>query len=168
MKANQPKLLAAIRQTAASSVAVQYCQTSEQSRGRQLERVLELFKASQAAKAEWPGLEWFIRLVRKGKRQGQAFERVSYYICSYQKANAAMLAAAIRGHWGIENRLHWEKDVTLKEDRNGIRKGQAPENLSLLKNMAINLARKSGYNSIKEAIIAFANKIKIMAKLIRT
>lgn len=79
-----------------------------------------------------------------------------------------MLAEAIRGHWGIENRVHWEKDVTLKEDSNGISKGQAPEKLSLLKSMALNMARKNGFHSMNNAIIACANKITLMAKYIRT
>lgn len=157
-----------MRQAAAEGTAAGQWRESEHGRGRQVERVLGLYPASPEAKAEWAGLRWFIRLVRKGQRQGRGYERVSYYICSYPKADAALLAKAIRGHWGVENRLHWEKDVTLKEDSNGIRKGQAPENLSLLKNTAINLARKSGFKSMKDAVMAFANKISKMANLIRT
>jgi predicted transposase YbfD/YdcC len=161
-------LLKAIQQTAAAGMAAGHWQEREHSRGRDVHRVLDLFPASAETKDEWPGLAWFIRLVRQGKRQGQAYERSSYYICSYKRADAAMLAEAIRGHWAIENRVHWEKDVTLREDHNGISKGEAPENLSLLKSMALNIARKSGFNSMKEAIAAFANKINLMAKLIRT
>lgn len=168
MKGNQPRLLQAMRQAAAGGRAAGHWQESECGRGRQVQRVLGFYPASPEAKAEWPGLRWFVCLARKGRRQGKDYERVSYYICSYPCADAALLAKAIRGHWAIENRLHWEKDVTLREDRNGIRKGQAPENLSLLKNMAMNLARKSGFKSIKDAVIAFANKINEMAKLIRT
>lgn len=157
-----------MRQTAAEGAAVECWQEMECSRGREVNRVLGLFPASAQAKAEWPGLVWFICLVRRGRRQGQAYERSSYYICSYKKADAGMLAEAIREHWAIENRVHWEKDVTLREDSNGISKGQAPENLSLLKSMALNLARKSGFHSMKEAIINFANKINLMTKLVRT
>lgn len=153
---------------AAAGKAAGHWQERERSRGRQVERVLDFFPASAQAKAEWSGLAWFIRLVRRGSRQGRLYERSSYYICSDTKADAAMLAAAIRGHWGIENRVHWEKDVTLKEDTNGIRKGQAPENLSLLKNMALNIARQNGFYSMKEAITALANKITLLANYIRT
>ena len=157
-----------MEQAAAEGVAAGHWQESEHSRGRQVQRTLDLFPASAGAKAEWAGLTWFVCLVRRGRRQGQAYERSSYYICSYKEADAALVAQAIRGHWGIENRVHWEKDVTLKEDGNGIRKGQAPENLSLLKSIALNIARKSGFRSMKEAIMAFANRIDAMAKLIRT
>ncbi|RDC63977.1 putative protein YbfL [Adhaeribacter pallidiroseus] len=157
-----------MQQVANCTPAMGQWQESERSRGRFVQRVVAVYPASAEAKADWPGLAWFIRLVRKGQRQHQAFERTSYYICSDQKAPAAMLAKAIRGHWGIENRLHWEKDVTLKEDKNRISCGQAPENLSLLKNMALNLARKNGFSSMKQAIMNFANKVINMAKLFRT
>lgn len=168
VKGNQPQLLRAIEQAAAKGRAAGHWQQAERSRGREVHRLLDVFAASAQTKAAWAGLAWFIRLVRRGRRQGQAYERKSYYICSYKEADAAMLAAAIRGHWGIENRVHWEKDVTLREDGNGIGKGQAPENLSLLKSMALNIARKSGFNSMKDAIIAFANKIAWMTKCMRT
>lgn len=168
VKRNQQKLLAAMQQVASSMPAIEQWQESEHNRGRQVHRVLHLYPASAPAKAEWPGLVWFICLVRIGQQQGQAYQRTSFYISSYKKAQAAMLAQAIRGHWGIEKRLHWEKDVTLQEDSNGISKGQAPENMSLLKNMALNLARKSGFHSMKAAIIHFANRITNMAELIRT
>ncbi|CAM3564911.1 hypothetical protein POKO110462_09430 [Pontibacter korlensis] len=88
--------------------------------------------------------------------------RAGYYICSLKEADAATLAG------GIGNRVHWEKDMTLGEDGNGISKGQAPENLSLWKSVALNIVRKSGFRSMKEAIMAFANRINAMAKLIRT
>ena len=157
-----------MQQAAEKAEAVGHLQESECNRGRHVQRVVDFYPASPQAKAEWAGLKWFIRLVRKGQRQGKEYERVSYYICSYPKADATLLAKVIRGHWGIENRLHWEKDVTLNEDSNGIRKGQAPENMSLLKNIALNIARKTGFKSMKDAIIAFANKIDKMAILIRT
>jgi len=168
VKGNQRKLLADIQQQSREGVAVERWQEREHSRGRHVHRVLDLFAASTWAKSQWPGLVWYIRLVRKGRRQGRAYERSSYYICSLKEADAAALAEAIRGHWGIENRVHWEKDVTLGEDRNGISKGHAPENLSLLKSVALNMARKNGFCSMKEAIVAFANRINFMAKLIRT
>ncbi|MBX0335442.1 ISAs1 family transposase [Pontibacter sp. HSC-14F20] len=168
VKGNQSKLLSDIKQAAAQGSPVGRWQESERCRGREVRRTLELFAASAKAKAQWPGLAWYVRLVRRGRRKGQDYERSSYYICSLKKAEAAQLAQVIRGHWGIENRVHWEKDVTLGEDGNGIYTGQAPENLSLLKSMALNIARKSGFQSMKEAITAFANKIDLITKLIRT
>jgi predicted transposase YbfD/YdcC len=65
--------------------------------------------------------------------------------------NAVTFAQGIRGHWGIENRLHWVKDVVFDEDRSSIHTGQAPANLSLLRAIALNVLRRSGYSSITSA-----------------
>jgi hypothetical protein len=51
------------------------------------------------------------------------------------------LATATRAHWGIENRLHWVLDVTMKEDASQLRKDHAPQNLSLLRKIALNILR---------------------------
>ena len=48
---------------------------------------------------------------------------------------------AVRGHWAIENSLHWVLDVTMNEDRQRNRTGNGPENLALLRRMALNVAR---------------------------
>jgi predicted transposase YbfD/YdcC len=64
-----------------------------------------------------------------------------YYITSRRTDASAMLAAA-RGHWGIENPLHWSLDVTFREDENRSRKGHAPENLSRVRRLALNMLRR--------------------------
>jgi predicted transposase YbfD/YdcC len=51
-------------------------------------------------------------------------------------------AAAVRGHWGIENSLHWVLDVTFREDDCRVRKDHVPENLSLVRRAALNLLRE--------------------------
>jgi predicted transposase YbfD/YdcC len=61
---------------------------------------------------------------------------------------ASEFADGIRGHWGIENRLHWVKDVVLKEDSSRIRTGHAPANFQIIRAIAINLIRRNGYDSI--------------------
>jgi predicted transposase YbfD/YdcC len=63
-----------------------------------------------------------------------------YYISS-RALSAAQLATAVRAHWGIENRLHWVLDVSFGEDGSTIRKDNAPQNLSLLKKIVLNLIR---------------------------
>jgi predicted transposase YbfD/YdcC len=55
------------------------------------------------------------------------------------QADATALLALIRGHWGIENRLHYVKDETLGEDRCRVRTGSSPEVLSMLRNVAVQL-----------------------------
>jgi predicted transposase YbfD/YdcC len=65
----------------------------------------------------------------------------------------------IRGHWRIENSLHYVKDVTMKEDTSRTRTKNAPQNISLMKNLALNLLRQAGYTNIAQAIRLVANDI---------
>ena len=100
---------------------------------------------------------------RTGTRGGKHYHQVAYYISSLVR-DAVDFAEGIRGHWGIENRLHWVKDVVFDEDRSTIHMGQAPANLSLLRAIALNLLRRSGYSSITCAQRFLANDIdKILA-----
>lgn len=65
-------------------------------------------------------------------------EERRYFINSIE-ANAALFAKAARGHWGIENRLHWRLDVTLREDACRIRKGAAPAILATIRHLCLGL-----------------------------
>lgn len=75
------------------------------------------------------------------------------------------MAQGIRGHWGIENRLHWVKDMIFNEDRNKIRCPKIAANLSLMFNFALNLMRDLGFDSIKFATEHFANRVKELYNL---
>lgn len=71
-----------------------------------------------------------------------------YYIASRALAPEE-LATAVRSHWAIENRLHWVLDVTLGEDGSTVRKDNAPQNLSLLKKIVLNLIRQDTTDPVK-------------------
>jgi predicted transposase YbfD/YdcC len=73
--------------------------------------------------------------------------------------SAQDFSQGIRGHWGIENRLHWVKDVIFKEDCSTISQGHAPSNLSLVRAIAINLLRQNGYDSITTRQRLLSNKL---------
>ena len=65
-----------------------------------------------------------------------------YYVTS-SKACAEVLAAAVRGHWKIENQLHWTLDVTFKEDQSRLRKGHGARNMAVVRHFALNLIRQA-------------------------
>ncbi|EGJ29006.1 MULTISPECIES: ISAs1 family transposase [Moorena] len=77
---------------------------------------------------------------RQEKDGTTSFER-RYYVSSLTN-NAELLAKAIRGHWGIENQLHWVLDVQFSEDDSRIRKDNAPENLAIIRQIALNLLKQ--------------------------
>ncbi len=62
------------------------------------------------------------------------------------------LLALNRGHWGIENRLHWVRDVTFDEDRSQVRKGAGAQAMAALRNLAIGLLRRAGATNIAAAL----------------
>lgn len=61
------------------------------------------------------------------------------YFIGSRKAGAKVYGKALRGHWGIENTLHWQLDVTFAEDRNRVSKRNAAENLALLRRLTLSL-----------------------------
>lgn len=72
--------------------------------------------------------------------------------CLMDQASPAQLATWIRGHWGIENRAHWVRDVTFDEDRSRVRTGSGPRVMASLRNLAISLLRIGGATNIAEAL----------------
>jgi predicted transposase YbfD/YdcC len=72
---------------------------------------------------------------------GKVTKFVRYYITSLP-GNAERMLHAVGKHWSIENKLHWVLDVALNEDHSRVRKDQAPENLAVLRHIALNLLKQ--------------------------
>lgn len=82
------------------------------------------------------------------------------------QADAAQLLAWWRGHWGIENRSHYVRDVTLDEDACRIRKGNAPQNLAALRNAIVSMLRLEGHTNIAAGLRECTWKTqRLLAKL---
>jgi predicted transposase YbfD/YdcC len=79
--------------------------------------------------------------VEKGHGRGLTEHRVRYYIASLA-ADARTLAGYIRSHWDIENQVYWLLDVTFREDGSRARAGFEPENLAVLRHLALNLLQR--------------------------
>ena len=75
-----------------------------------------------------------------------------------ERASAKQLLAIARGHWGIENRLHWVRDMSLGEDACRVRTGEAPEVLAAVRNAALRLMRSSGLTEIASSLRRHAAK----------
>ncbi len=120
-------------------------------------------RASSALSAEycgWAGLRQVFRIERHriNKRTGEREVKVRYGITSLspERADAKRLAAILRGHWGIENRLHWVRDVILGEDASRIRTGHAPQVMAVFRNVAVSLLGLLDYDSPSEGFRHFA------------
>jgi predicted transposase YbfD/YdcC len=139
VKDNQPSLLADAKAALAALPQNAAPARSRDGRhGRQETRsALVTSVPGMAAKHDFPGLKAVARIVcRRGI--DKPVER--YFLLSRQ-CTAAELLRIVRAHWGIENGLHWALDVVLDEDLARNRKDHAPENLAVLRRMALNVAR---------------------------
>jgi predicted transposase YbfD/YdcC len=118
------------------------CETSEQGHGRREVRSYCLLTDLDGLRdrALWPDLR-AVCLVRSERTEGgKTGEYIRYYIGSLD-GTVEEYAQAIRGHWGIENSLHWVLDVTFREDEDRTRTGHAAENLAWLRRMAVSLLK---------------------------
>jgi predicted transposase YbfD/YdcC len=167
LKANQPKLLEATKSHCKQTDPLDEHRHSQSTRNRREKRHTQVFTVPSGIDEGWSGLQRVVRIERSGRRGSQPYEGISYYITS-RPDSAARLAGTIRGHWGIENRLHWVKDVCMDEDSSGIGNKQAAVNLSLLKSWSLTLYRRNGYDSLTKAIDRFTNKVKELLEIMRT
>ena len=88
------------------------------------------------------------QLRRTVTRNGKKTVEVVYLITSDRWGGGETLAAWVRGHWEIENRLHWVRDVTYQEDKSLVRTGNAPRVMASLRSLAISLLRIDGHSNI--------------------
>ncbi len=89
----------------------------------------------------WKGLST-LAMIRSERRIADKVEIKTRYFISSAQMNAKALLKAKRSHWGIENRLHWVLDIAFREDMSRVRKDHAPENLAILRHMAINMLKQ--------------------------
>ncbi len=100
-------------------------------------------------KEQWQDLSTIVMTQRECYQEGVTSLEYRYYITS-MKNNAREIARAVRGHWGIENGLHWVLDIAFREDESRIRKDHAPANFAILRHMALNLLKQE--NSKRRSI----------------
>jgi predicted transposase YbfD/YdcC len=101
---------------------------------------------------QFEGAARVAQLRRTVTRNGKKTVEVVYLITSDHGASPETLAAWIRGHWHIENKLHWViSDVTYQEDKSLVRTGNAPRVMASLRSLAISILRLDGHTNIAAA-----------------
>lgn len=90
---------------------------------------------------KWEGLKTVGMVESSREIDGEITVERRYYISSLQ-LDVETFARAVRGHWGVENKLHWVMDVSFREDQSRARTGHAPENLATLRRLALNLLKR--------------------------
>lgn len=113
---------------------------------------------------DWPGAQQVAKVERTSTCRGRTRTWTRYAVTSLPEpeplwdppgkrtATAAELLALVRGHWGVENRLHYVRDVTFGEDASQVRTGAAPQVLAALRNVVIALLRAACWDNIAEAL----------------
>ena len=100
--------------------------------------------------SDWPGLEQVFEIRRRWRSKGQWQETVLYGITSLPATIALpeRLLKLKRGHWTIENRFHYVKDVTMREDQSTVHKDNGPKIMAALRNTVVSLLRRAGFSPI--------------------
>ncbi len=164
VKENQPTLLADIQQVFAplseeeragsgvhtvQPLLIQTYRTVEKGHGRLEERQIRV-SSELASYSTWPYLVQVFEYTRRWTSKGVTKRQVRYGITSLpaEVSDAARLAALKRGHWQVENALHWVKDVTLGEDASQTHLGNGADVFAMVRNIAISLLRRAGHRDI--------------------
>ena len=150
VKANQRALFA--RCKALPWADIRSTSVLDRGHGRRVRRTIKV--AAAPALLDFTGAVQVAQLRRTRTLAGKKSVEVVYVITSMTstQASPAHIAAWVQGHWAIENRLHWVRDVVYREDASTIRTGNAPRVMATLRNTAIGLLRIDGATNIAAAL----------------
>lgn len=148
VKDNQPTLHAAVEAVIDRACEAdfegdryEFHESVEDGHGRREERDVAVVRAPEGLPAEWPDVAAVVQVDREREIDGKRTSTSHCYISSHA-GTAAEFAGWVRGHWGIENGLHWVLDVVFREDRCRIRAKNAGANLALIRRVAVSLVRR--------------------------
>jgi hypothetical protein len=117
---------------------------------------------------QWAGVAQVFQLTCTVYADGQMRREVVYGLTSLMptRTNAACILALVRAHWRIENRLHWRRDVTLREDHCQVRKGQAPRILVALNSFLLALLDCFGVSTMSQQMRIFDAHLLLAVRLL--
>lgn len=170
VKKNQRSLYQAMNDDWIWQQAKSFDESWEYDHGRYEKRRCEIISASLYLSPKllekWEGVKTLVRVISERTKNGTTSTETRYYISSESK-DAAYYNAAVRGHWGIENQLHWHLDVTFKEDACRSRSGNAPQNLNILRKMALHrISRMKDKLSLKKRRFRASMNMDYLTKIV--
>jgi predicted transposase YbfD/YdcC len=172
VKGNQPGLQRAVHAAVerAAEAGFAGCDTAasvEDGHGRHEERYVTVIDAPQGLPAGWPDVAAVVVVGREREVKGTNASTAHYYLTS-RRLSAAKLAGYIRGHWGVENGLHWCLDVAFREDANRTRDTTAGANLGVIRRVAASLLKQDpGRGSVHAKRLNAALDEKYLERVLR-
>lgn len=153
VKGNQPGLYTQLKALPWAEVPVLHTRT-DRAHGRIETRSVKV--VTVAAGIVFPHARQAIQITRRTRRLDRATwtTELAYAVTDLaaEQVRPADLAGWVRGHWCVENRLHWVRDVTYDEDRSQVRTGTGPRAMSSLRNLALSMLRLRGATNIAQAL----------------
>ena len=145
-------------------------ETWEYDHGRYEKRSYQVVAAKEVLTPDlldkWKGIKTLVRIEAQ-RTQNEVISTQSRYYISSEAGQTDYYNAMVRGHWSIENHLHWRLDVTFKEDASRSRKGNAPQNLNILRKMALHrITRMKDQLSLKKRRFRASMNLGYLQKIV--
>lgn len=163
VKGNQPKLYQFVQE---QFVPLETFEQVNFCHGRLEKRKVSIYYPKFGSFPDWPALATIIRVEAQRKLRDKIEKETRYYISDLQES-AEVFAERIRGYWGVENCVHYVRDVTQGEDQSRIRMGSLPHIWAIARNLAINLYRDAGFTNMAQAQRNFTFGLKHLLTLFR-
>lgn len=142
VKGNQPGLRQALEDAFADQPSASAHEQQLAGHGRHSVQLVQVLpNTGQVDRARWPDCTSLARVLSLRVAGGRAKALEARYYISSAALDPEELARAVRGHWAIENGLHWQLDVLLREDACAVRRDHAPHNLSIVRRLILNILK---------------------------
>lgn len=163
VKGNQPTLFDGIQ---AEFLPTETFSQINKGHGRTEKRTVQVGELPPFLSVDWTNALTIIRVQRERKLRNKIEREICYFISDLQES-AAEFARRIRGYWGVENCVHYVRDVTFGEDRSRTRIGFLPSLWAITRNLAINLYREVGFTNMAKAQRHCGHSLKHILELFR-
>lgn len=150
--------------TARLTSCISYHKKGDSCHGRKETRIIHVFNATNEIRDYLPHIKTVVRVERFREIKMKTTHEIVYYACN-DKYNAKKFDIGVRGHWAIENRLHWVKDVVMFEDKSPNGNRIIAPIISILKSHVIGLSYLNS-NSVINFQRTFAHNIEFMSNLL--